>query len=495
MSDAPGNKRTGEKGRPKGTVSPAGDIPAKFVTGSTMRHVIVMTSTGSAGLMAIFAVDFLNLFYISLLGEKELAAAIGYAGAVMAFSIAISVGLTIATGALISRALGAGERERARRMATSALIFMFVVACVFVLLLWPAIPLALELLGATGQTAEIATGFLRIVVPSLLFMALGMGLAAVLRAVGDARRGMYITLAGGLASAIFDPLFIFGLDLGVTGAAIATVLSRMVLVIVGWHGAHRVHRMLGRFEPKMFLSDMRSLSGIAVPAVLTNIATPVGNAYVTGALSGFGDDAVAGWAIIGRIIPLAFGTLFALSGAVGPIIGQNFGARQVDRVRAALRDALYFALGCTAAAWLALVVLQGTIISIFGANDQAATMIRFFCLFVAGSFVFTGALYVANAAFNNLGFPTYSTLFNWGRATLGTIPLVWIGGNIAGPIGAMAGWAIGGIVFGVAAAIVAFRLTARIRPDDHRPGESDPEATALLRTEISPLSSGKHTLS
>ncbi len=459
---------------------------AKFVTGSTMRHVVVMTSTGSIGLMAIFVVDFLNLFYISLLGEQELAAAIGYAGSVLAFNIAIGIGMTIAATALISRALGAENRDDARHISASALAFIVLVSLIVVIGLWPFIPLALTGLGASGQTKEIATGFLRIVVPSLPLLGLGMLLSGILRAVGDARRAMYVTLAGGVASAVLDPLFIFGLDLGVTGAAIATVLSRCVLVGVGLYGAVHVHDMIGRLRPADFRDDLRAMSGIAVPVVLTTIATPVGNAYLTATISRFGDDAVAGWAIIGRIIPVAFGTIFALSGAVGPIIGQNFGAGHADRVRQTLKDALTFTLIYTVAVWILLVLLRHQIVGIFAAKAEAAELVLFFCAFVAGSFLFTGALFVANAAFNNLGFPTYSTLFNWGRATLGTIPFAWYGAAQFGASGALAGWAVGGIVFGIGAAIMAFRVTGTL--DMAAARDAGP---VIVRPVVSPFSSGK----
>ena len=81
-----------------------GSSRATFVEGSTMRHVVVMTVTGSVGLMAIFAVDFLNLVYISMLGEAELAAAIGYAGTVLFFTMSLSIGLNISATALTARA-------------------------------------------------------------------------------------------------------------------------------------------------------------------------------------------------------------------------------------------------------------------------------------------------------------------------------------------------------------------------------------------------------
>ncbi|MEP4431291.1 MAG: MATE family efflux transporter [Hyphomicrobiales bacterium] len=312
----------------------------RFTEGSTMRHVIVMTATGSVGLMAIFLVDFANLFYIAQLGQQELAAAIGYAGTILFFNISICIGITIAATALVSRYIGQGDRQRARHMAGSALLFIVLVTIVVAILMLIFAGSALSLLGAEGETKRVALGFLRIVLPSMPIMGLGMCLSGLLRAQGDAKRAMYVTLAAGFAAAVLDPLFIFGFDLGVTGAAIATVCSRIVMVFIGLHGAVKVHDLVGQPSVTGMMEDAGTLTGIAVPAVLTNIATPVGNAYITGAISSYGDDAVAGWAVVGRIIPVAFGAIFALSGAIGPILGQNFGAREFDRVREAMRDAL-----------------------------------------------------------------------------------------------------------------------------------------------------------
>src|SRR5687768_15382577 len=109
----------------------------RFVEGSTLRHVVVLTATGSVGLMAIFVVDFLNLFYISLLGEQELAAAIGYAGTLLFFTTSLCIGISIAGTALVSRALGARRREEGRRLATSSLIFMFGVTALVSALMLP----------------------------------------------------------------------------------------------------------------------------------------------------------------------------------------------------------------------------------------------------------------------------------------------------------------------------------------------------------------------
>ena len=120
-----------------------------------MLHVVTMTAISSFGLMAIFVVDFANLFYISLLGEKTLAAAIGYAGTILFFNISLCIGVTIAGTALISRALGAGDRNKARRLAGSALGFMVLFTAAATAVFFPLLDPILDLLGARGETKAI----------------------------------------------------------------------------------------------------------------------------------------------------------------------------------------------------------------------------------------------------------------------------------------------------------------------------------------------------
>ena len=172
--------------------------------------------------------------------------------------------------------------------------------------------------------------------------------------------------------------------------------------------------------------------------------------------------AFAGWAVVQRIIPVAFGLLFAMSGAIGPIIGQNFGAQRFDRVQSTLRDALKVTLVYVLAVWVLLAVFGGPIADLFRATPQARGLIVFFCVFVAGSFLFNGALFVANAAFNNLGYAFLSTLFNWGRATLGTIPFVTLGAHLGGPEGGLLGMIVGAAIFGAAAIVTGYVITGRL---------------------------------
>jgi Na+-driven multidrug efflux pump len=432
-----------------------------FVTGGILRHVLVMAGTGAIGLIAVFAVDLLNLFYISLLGQRPIAAAIGFAGVVGFFQTSVLIGLAIGVGAVVARSIGAGAGRAARHIAGSGLVLMTLTGLIIgvgtVALLTPI----LNVLGASGETWCLAERFLIISSPSLPLLAAGMCCSALLRCIGDARRAMNVTLFAALATALTDPILIFGLHLGLPGAAISTVLSRCALATLGWLGAARRHDLIARPSHRALVGDMADILHVAFPAVLTNLATPVGAAYVTRSMAAFGPDAVAGQATIDRISPVAFGLIYALSGAVGPILAQNAGAQRLHRVRETLRDSFGFVLATVLAAWAVLASAQGLVVRAFFANGMTAELVHLFCSWLAAGFLFTGSLFVANAAFNNLGHPMLSTVFSWGRATLGTIPFVTYGAQF-GPVGVLVGQAAGSVIFGTLAVITAFHVVSRL---------------------------------
>lgn len=427
-----------------------------------MRHVVVMTAATSVGLMAIFVVDLLSLLWVSRLGDPKLTAAVGFASQVMFFSISINIGFSIAIGAVVSRAFGAGNRKAARRLAASGLAHVSAVATLVALCALPLRRDILTILGASGITRDVAATYLAITLPSTVLLGLAMGLGSILRAVGDARRSMHVTLSGAIATAILDPLFIFGLGLGVTGAAIVMMIARFIAVAVGLKSAIRVHDLVARPSPGAARMDLAAIMSIAFPAVLTNVATPVGSAYAMRIFAGFGEPVVAGFAIVDRLTPLAFGALFALSAAVGPIMGQNLGAKLFDRIRKVLTDCLMLAALYVVAVSILLALAAPLIVKLFGASGETARLVLFVCTYGGILWVFLGAIFVANAAFNNLGAPILSTLFNWGRATLGTIPFVTLGAAHFGPEGGYAGLIAGAAVFGAGAVLAAYGVTARL---------------------------------
>jgi Na+-driven multidrug efflux pump len=184
----------------------------------------------------------------------------------------------------------------------------------------------------------------------------------------------------------------------------------------------------------------------------------------------FGTDAIAGMAVIGRLTPVAFAVVFALSGAVGPIIGQNYGAGLHHRVRGAFIAALQFMSVYVLVVAMLLYMMRNIIASAFNASGDTLMLIMLFCGPLALAWFFNGVIFVGNAAFNNLGHPIYSTLINWGRSTLGTWPFVMIGGAYFGAGGILIGQAAGGIVF----AGIAIWLGLKVMSDHNVDTKAEP---------------------
>ncbi len=436
---------------------------AVFLSGSLMRHVTRMSLTTSIGLMAIFAVDFVDMVFISMLGNDALAAAVGYAGTLLFFTNAINIGLSIAAGALVARELGAGRPDQARHFASSVAVLGLIVGLITPALVMLNLSSLLSLLGAEGEVLRLATRYVSIILPTMWVMSIAMVAMAVLRAHGDARRSMLATIYGGVVNAVLDPILIFGVGLGLDGAALASVLARLcILGAALWPTLH-VHRGFARPSLRQVAYDLRPVRAIAIPAVLTNVATPIGNAIVVREIAEYGTDAVAGMAVIGRLLPVAFSVIFALSGAIGPIIGQNFGAEKFDRVRdaffAGIKFTAIYVLGMAAI----LFLLRAPIADLFAAQGETRILIYLFCGPLALAAFFNGVIFVANASFNNLGYPVYSTWINWGRHTIGTWVFASIGSYLAGASGVLLGQAFGGVIFAVISCVMVERVVSRLK--------------------------------
>jgi putative MATE family efflux protein len=431
---------------------------AKFLEGSIMRHIVIMTITGAIGLMAVFLVDLADLYFLSRLQDTNITAAIGFAGTIAFANLSLSIGTGIAAAALVARNMGMKNPERAKEFATSAWLFTVLVSAGYTLLIALFLPQILGLMGATGEALHQAKLFIWTLTPGFIFLAAALSCSFSLRGVGDAQRAMYITLAAAVTTLILDPIFIFHFGWGIQGAAAANAIADFVAFLIGMYGLVYVRKFLTVPTWAGFKRDLPAIWQIALPAVLTQLATPFTIAYTTSVVAPFGNDAVSASAIVGRIVPVAFGVIFSLSGSIGPVIGQNFGAKNFARVRQALAEGMKFSAIYTIIISIVIFLLRNHIAGAFSASPRATELVIFFATYVGVSWAFAGAQFVGAAAFNNLGRPGLSTLFNWGKATIGTIPFALVGAHYWGPEGIMLGTAIGAILFGIVSAWMAYAV-------------------------------------
>ena len=435
---------------------------ARFLTGSTMGHVVRMTATGAFGITFVFLVDAANLVWIAQLGDPKLVAAIGFAFAVQFFSVSSGVGLMIACTALVSRNIGSGKRELAREQAGAAIwtaaAFQAGVAGLVMLFRQELVALA----GATGETAELAARYLLMTMPSLVLMAVGLICSGVLRAEGLGAKAMYVTLCSGVVLMVVDPILILWLGLGLDGAAIGLVLFRIALMALALYFAVWQQKLVTMPSWSGYCRSLSPYLAIGLPAIATQMAPPVGNYLLTMVMAPFGDDAVAAWAVVGRLTVVTFGGIFALSGAIGGIFGQNYGAGYYNRLRSTYRDSLVFCLMYTVTMWGLLALATPYISALFGLSGQGEAVLRAFTYVGVGGFVFVGALFVANAAFNNLGKPARSASLNWIKEAALGWPAAAVVATLAGAPGVIYGQAVASAIVGSIACLWGWRYVQRL---------------------------------
>lgn len=433
----------------------------RFTEGNLMKHVTVMSFTSSIGIMAVYVVDLFDIFFISLLGHQEMAAAAGYASTLMFFVSAINIGLSIAAGALIAAALGADNKQKAREITSSVAVIATIIGIVFPLLMLPNIEFLLGLIGATGEVQEMAARYLWIILPATMFSGISMTAVVALRAYGEAKWAMYPSLAGAGVNFVMDPIFIFALGLGLEGAAVATVCARLATLYLAIRGARTRSNAFVKPTTPMVLKHTSAIVKFAIPAVMQSIASPVAMAILTRYMAKFGSEAVAGMAVIGRLAPVVFSVVNALRGAVGPIIGQNYGAGRMDRVRETYFAGLKFLGIYVIATCIILFVLRGPIANAFGATGLTRELLYLFCGPLSVVAFFNGTVFLSNATFNNMGHPGYSSWLNWGRSTIGMLPFVHVGAIAFGAKGVLIGAVLGGAVFAAICAKISFALMDR----------------------------------
>lgn len=456
--------KTGQVATPAAS-APLAAGSGKFLDGSLMGHVAVMTITSSIGLLAMFLVDFADLFFISQLGDPSLTAAMGFASTLLFLNSSLNIGLMITISALAARRIGVGRSDTTRALLGEVLLLGIGMSAVIALIFWLFAPQLMTMIGAKGTAHEAAVTYIRIVAPFGPITVTGMVCSGLLRAYGDARRAMNTTLAMAAGNAIFDPLLMFGLGWGFVGAAWATVISILLMAITGVVPIMRHYGGFALPSRASFAANLPDIRKIMGPAVLANLATPVGGMIAFRLIADYGEASVASYAVIGRVIPLAFCLLFSLSGSIGPIIGQNYGAGQISRVRGTIDRAVLFAAGFTLIIWPLLIFGSDTIGQIFDLPAGGMDLIEAFAWVVVPLFFFNGLLFISNAAFNNLDRASWSSWTNWGRNTLGVLPFAIVGSNMAGAPGVLIGQAIGGVMFGIGAYALTWRRIGQIEKE------------------------------
>ncbi len=341
-----------------------------------------------------------DAIFLGQVGSRELAA-VTVAFPVMVAIMAVATGTGVGAASYVARALGADDRRAARDTAGNTVLLCVVWGGITPAVVLPLLGPILRLCGASEAVLPLALGYTSILVSTAGVTFFVVAVNAVIRSEGNALLPMVAMLASSLLNIALDPIFIFVLDLGVEGAAWATVVSRCVgLLIQGGYLLSRHSSLRPRLRhlaprPRVWFeiyrtglaSATRSLVAAAIFGVMNSIA------------SGYGDLAVAAVGIVLRLTTFVMMPCFGLTQGYLPLVGYNFGAGDLARVRRVTLLAAGWAAALTTTAAGVFVAFPAAVVAPFAPDPELAALaahaLRLFCpgLAVAGASVLLSAFF------------------------------------------------------------------------------------------------------
>ncbi len=421
------------------------------------------------GVLAMVAFNLVDTFFVGQLGKLELAAMTFTFPVVMVFG-GLALGLGQGASAVVSRAIGEGDRERVRRLTTDALLLSMAVVGMLVVLGLQTIDPLFRAMGASEDILPLVRGYMRIWYMGVPFVVIPMVGNSAIRATGDARTPASIMLLAVSVNLVLDPLLIFGLGpfprLELQGAALTTVVARAAALTASlWVLGFRLRMITRRFEGlARTLESWRRILWIGLPDAGTRVILPLGAGVVTRLVASFGEEAVAAFGVATRIDMFALAMVMALSAMLGPFVGQNHGAALHHRVRRGLRSSQLFALGWGLGMLLLMVLVARPLAGLFNRDPQVVADTVLYLRIVPFSYGLVGVLMLCSTALNVLERPLHAAGLTLLQMFGLYVPLALLGAHFMGLAGIFSAALVANLCTGLLAWFVLRRVLGRVAP-------------------------------
>lgn len=372
-----------------------------------------------------------DTYFVSLMEDTNATAAVSITMPVFLFFVAFGNIFGVGGSAYISRSLGAGKREKVKQIS-SFCVFSSIGAGVLLLSLILIFinPLVSGLGASAGAVSEYSRDYLKYIALGGPLIVTSITASNLIRGEGAAKESMIGMMIGTVTNIILDPVMILIFDMGVGGAAIATVIGNLASVVYYAFYLIRGNSILS-CNPKRFYAGngiAANVIPIGVPAAINNILMSLSNIILNNLMKDYGEAAVAALGIAMKVNMLIVFVQMGMGMGIQPLIGYSFGAKNIKRLKGTIK----FTILCTVIFGTILSVLYfiftSSIINLFnGENDPLVTeygvkILR--ALIITGPFI--GIMFAFNFAFQGMGKPVPSLVLSLGRQGLIFLPVVII---------------------------------------------------------------------
>jgi putative MATE family efflux protein len=387
------------------------------------------------GMVGMVIFNLVDTYFVGKLGVQQLAA-MSFSFPVVMFLNSLSQGVGIGTSSLISRNIIHAGRQEVKMMASRAILLGVIIVLLFVIAGFLTIRPVFSTMGAKNDVLDYVYDYMSVWYFGVPFVVIPMIGNNIIRATGDTFTPGMIMLFSAIINVILDPLLIFGYgpfpEMGITGAALATVIARgsslifILFILINKKKLLTIH--FGVL--KSIFSTWKDVLYIAGPASLTLLITPISVGFLTKILAGFGKEAVAAFGVASRIEMFALMVIAALGSVLIIFVGQNYSKQKFQRINEALKISAIFSMTWGVIIFALLLFFGHAIASIFSNDVHVIEITKKYFYIIGSSYGFQGLVILSTTSFNGLNKPYPSTIFSMVRMLVLYVPLAWLGARI-----------------------------------------------------------------
>ncbi len=387
--------------------------------------------------------------WVTQLGLVEFAAT-SFVWPVNFLFISLGFGLSIAATSILSQLVGADKLEEANEYASQIMVMSVIVSVVFAIMGYFMTPFIVKAMGAKGQLLDFSITYLRLTFLDMPFMFIYYNINSILTAEGNVVTPMILSGISALINIILDPIMIFGWfgfpAMGIAGAAIATVISRVFLAIAGILFIKYKNTLI-KLKLKNFKFDktkLKKILKVALPSSIGQSGSALGFMVLNGFIVSFGDATVTAYAMVNRITSLVMQPTNGIGAALTTIMGQNMGSGNLKRAKEGFRKSVIFTLILSAIFMIILFSFDTQVIKFFMQNQEASATgpivleqgleyLMYSTLFIP----LMGLFSIFQGVFQGSGHTKYSMYMEIGRLWIIRLPMILLFKNFTdlGPTG------------------------------------------------------------
>ncbi|MBN2900134.1 MAG: MATE family efflux transporter [Clostridia bacterium] len=422
------------------------------------------------GILGIIAFNLADTYFIGKIGTVQMAA-LTFTFPVVTVINSINLGMGVGTSAVVSKAVGQKNNDLVRRLSTDSLTLGVLFAITAMIIGELTIVPLFTAICADSTVMPYIIRYMRIWYAGAPFVVIPMIGNNAIRALGDTKTPSMVMMFSAGVNIILDPMLIFGYgifpEMGVSGAALATVISRGITFCVALYVLairEKVVSMQGATLDKI-LSAWKTILFIGVPNAVARMIIPIGTGIITGLISGFGHDAVAGFGVATRLEFLALAVVGSLASVIPIFVGQNFGAGAFDRIHEAIRLSQRFVVFYGIGVYVVLSLIARPVAMLFSSEPAVVDVIVLYMRVASAGYAFLGILQIMTASFNALHKPVKGALLNLLQMIGIYVPMALMASKWFGLIGIFGAFAVSYAIIAAPSVLIFNKVIRRVEEE------------------------------